>query len=145
MDMVLLGTGRSEPEEVLPVLLEHLQSDTTLQDVTMWYIKAVACLLKVVYQNQSADILFLSGCQRPSDDDDEFRVFSNQEAVFRSVISSAHLNTRRRTCSRTCFHTPRPIQGCVKVHRCAMPSLVSGIGLHTSDTDRHSSTISETG
>lgn len=102
--MILLSTGRSEPEEALPAVLEHLQSDPTLQDVAMWYIQAVACLLKVVQHNQSVDILFLSGCQRTDNNDDgsdpdadpmdEFRVFTNREAVHRPVRASLRKDER---------------------------------------------------
>ena len=46
-DVVFLATGSQEPAVALRCLAEVLQESAGLRDLCIWYVQAIACLLKV--------------------------------------------------------------------------------------------------
>lgn len=71
MDIVLLSTSTSEPEAVLPALLEALRAAEASDGgvpvcgpgSVLWYVQAVASLIKVVRGTESMDLLMATGCR----------------------------------------------------------------------------------
>lgn len=67
-DVVLLSDRAVEPEVALPQLAEALKRNTDIQNsgVQLWYIQAVACIVKVVGTKESVDLLFAPECHAPT-------------------------------------------------------------------------------